>query len=261
MGRFAALMAMAVAAMAWPSTAAAATPSITSLSPTSGPAGTVVMINGHHLLNTTLVRFAGQPATFTVLTAGKVRAIVPATAVTGTVTVTTRSGSTETPQPFTVTTGLVTNPRYAGPGEPVAASGSGFPPNADVVLQFDGTQVAEGRTNAQGGFEALDFTVPNAPFGPHDLVAISGAFAFPIQFLIETDWAYGRHDVSGSGNDGARTRSPPPTWPRWSGTGRSRSPGGPPSEPVEADGVVYIGDNKRSTLCDQTPAPARRSGW
>jgi len=244
MGRFAALMVMAVAAMAWPSTAAAATPSITSLSPTSGPAGTVVTITGHHLLNTMLVRFAGQSATFTVLTAGKVRAIVPATAVTGTVTVTTRSGSTESPQPFTVTTGLVTNPRYAGPGEPVAASGSGFPPGADVVLDFDGAQVAEGRTNAQGGFEALDFTVPNAPFGPHDLLAISGAFAFPITFIVESDWAYGRHDVAGSGDDGSENSISAANVgsmvKHWSFTLAGR----PAGQPVEADGVVYIGDSK-----------------
>ena len=99
----------------------------------------------------------------------------------------------------------------------------------------------QGRTNAQGGFEALDFTVPNAPFGPHDLVALSGAFSFPIRFLIETDWAYGRHDVSGSGNDGAEnalsTANVASMVRHWAFT-----LAGTPEGAVEANGIVYIGD-------------------
>jgi eukaryotic-like serine/threonine-protein kinase len=199
------------------------------------------MITGTHLTSTTSVRFAGRPATFTVLTPAKVRAIVPATAISGTVTLTTNLGSTESRVPFTVTTGLVTTPRYAGPGEPVAASGSGFPPSADVVLDFDGVQVAAGRTNAAGGFQALDFTVPDAPFGPHDLVAVSGAFSFPIKFLVESDWAFGRHDVAGSGNDGSEntlsSSNVGSMVKHWSFTLASS-----PATPVEAGGVVYLGD-------------------
>ena len=107
---------------------ASASPSITSLSPTSGPAGTQVLITGRGLKHTTAVQFGGQAAQFTVLTGSKVRAVVPAAAVTSTITVVTPAGSTETRSLFQVTPGVVASPSYAGPGQPVLLSGSGSLP-------------------------------------------------------------------------------------------------------------------------------------
>jgi hypothetical protein len=63
-------------------------PKLTSLSPTSGVAGTNVSINGTGLASTSAVHFNGVAATFTA-TATRITAQVPSTATTGTISVTT----------------------------------------------------------------------------------------------------------------------------------------------------------------------------
>jgi uncharacterized repeat protein (TIGR03803 family) len=79
------------------------TPQITSFSPTSGPAGTVVTITGVSLAQTTKVTFGGVKASFTVVNDKTVRATVPTGAVTGKIAVTTAGGSATSANAFTVT--------------------------------------------------------------------------------------------------------------------------------------------------------------
>lgn len=79
------------------------TPTISSIAPTSGPIGTVVMINGTGLTQTTKVTFGGVNATtFTVNSDSKVSATVPTGAKTGKITVTTVGGLANSAT-FTVT--------------------------------------------------------------------------------------------------------------------------------------------------------------
>ncbi|MET4074790.1 IPT/TIG domain-containing protein [Hymenobacter sp. UYCo722] len=68
-------------------------PVLSSLSPTSGPAGTSVTIIGTGLTGTTAVSFNGLAAPFAVVNAGTITATVPAGATTGLVTVTTPGGT------------------------------------------------------------------------------------------------------------------------------------------------------------------------
>lgn len=78
-------------------------PSITSFTPTSGPVGTVVTINGSAFTGATSVKFGGRAATtFSVNSATKITATVPAGAVSGKITVTTPSGSGTSSTSFTV---------------------------------------------------------------------------------------------------------------------------------------------------------------
>jgi hypothetical protein len=71
------------------------TPVITSFSPTSGPVGTTVTINGTNLSATTAVYFGGVPATTVrVVSATQVQATVPSGAVTGVVAVSTSMRAT-----------------------------------------------------------------------------------------------------------------------------------------------------------------------
>ena len=67
-------------------------PTLSSLSPTSGPAGTTVAITGTNLTGTTAVSFNGTAATFTVNSATQITATVPAGATSGNVAVTTPAG-------------------------------------------------------------------------------------------------------------------------------------------------------------------------
>jgi|GEM_PF-790024 len=79
------------------------TPTVASLSPTSGPVGTSVTITGTNLLGASSVRFNGLSASaFTVVSATTITATVPVGASTGNVTVTT-PGGTSNGVLFTVT--------------------------------------------------------------------------------------------------------------------------------------------------------------
>ena len=78
-------------------------PVISTFTPTSGPVGTVVTIQGKSLLQATTVKFGGVAATvFTVNSDAKVTATVPIGAVTGKITITTPGGTATSSQTFTV---------------------------------------------------------------------------------------------------------------------------------------------------------------
>jgi hypothetical protein len=80
-------------------------PNISSFSPTSGPVGTTVTINGSGFAGTTSVKFAGTSASFTLVSGTKITATVPAGATTGRISVTTPGGTDTSDARFTVTTG------------------------------------------------------------------------------------------------------------------------------------------------------------
>ncbi|HWC44534.1 MAG TPA: IPT/TIG domain-containing protein [Casimicrobiaceae bacterium] len=73
---------------------ATAAPAITSISPTSGPVGTLVTINGSGFTGATSVRFGGSvAAVFTVVSDTRITTTVPTGASSGGITVTTPGGS------------------------------------------------------------------------------------------------------------------------------------------------------------------------
>jgi plastocyanin len=77
-------------------------PSISSFSPASGPAGTVVTIVGAGFTGATAVSFGGAAATFTVDADTQISATVPAAAVTGSISLTTPGGTTTSTNEFVV---------------------------------------------------------------------------------------------------------------------------------------------------------------
>jgi hypothetical protein len=80
-------------------------PKITSFSPSSGPAGTLVTINGTGLIQTSAVKFGTVKATtFTVKSDSQVTAVVPSGLAAGAVTIsiTTPGGTANSPTKFTV---------------------------------------------------------------------------------------------------------------------------------------------------------------
>jgi hypothetical protein len=80
------------------------TPQLTSFNPTSGPAGTPVVITGVSLSQTAKVIFGGVKATtFTVNSDTQITAAVPTGAVTGKITIATAGGTTISAASFTVT--------------------------------------------------------------------------------------------------------------------------------------------------------------
>ena len=109
-------------------TPAAAAPSI-SFAPTSGAAGTRVLItvSGVKLLGATAVGIAGVKAVFHVASSSQINAIVPAMPATvGPITVQIGTTQVVSSTMFTVVPGLVLSPATGPPGSAVNVSGTGF---------------------------------------------------------------------------------------------------------------------------------------
>ena len=118
---------------------AGAGPTISSLSPASGPVGTTVIITGSNLTGAMAVSFNGTAATFTVNSGSQITASVPAGTTTGNVTVTT-PGGTSNGLPFTVTTSAPTisslSPTSGTVGTTVIITGTNF--TGATAVSFNG---------------------------------------------------------------------------------------------------------------------------
>jgi len=109
--------------------------SVLQFTPTSGPVGTTVTINGTGF-STTLsndsASFHGTAATLTSATANQIVTTVPSGATTGTISITTPAGTFTTSSSFTVTTSMgaptITSftPAVATPGTSISISGTNF---------------------------------------------------------------------------------------------------------------------------------------
>lgn len=128
-------------------------PGITSISPTSGPVGSLVNINGAGFVNVQEVRFGEfTVASFTVESSTLLKATVPPGARAGTIRVTTDAGSTTSSQTFTVT---------VPPGSPTI---TGFTPTSGAmgtVVTITGTGFV-GATGAWFGGKSATYTVVNS---------------------------------------------------------------------------------------------------
>lgn len=127
--------------------AAAAAPSISGFSPTSGSAGTNVTVTGSDFTGVSSVTFNGAPAAFTVGSASQITATVPAAATSGPIAVTTSGGTATSASSFTVT---------APPATPTISS---FSPTSGAV----GATVTINGTNL-GGATAVSFNGTAAAF-------------------------------------------------------------------------------------------------
>ncbi len=125
-------------------------PVISSLSPVTGGVGSSVVFNGANLTGATAVKFNITAATtFTVNSASRITATVPAGATTGTVSVTTSFG-TGTGPTFTV----VPTPTLTG-FTPASAS-------AGAQVTLTGTNLTGTTSITFGGIPSLSFTVTSA---------------------------------------------------------------------------------------------------
>jgi hypothetical protein len=84
-------------------------PTIGSFTPTNGPVGTSVTINGSHFTGATAVFFNGASASFTVVSDTQIRATVPSGASSGPIRVATPAGTATSLQRFSVGSGTGTD--------------------------------------------------------------------------------------------------------------------------------------------------------
>lgn len=139
-----------VGVMAVPAFAAA--PIVTSFSPTSGPVGTSVTVNGDHLTGATSVTFSGVGAAFTFNNDNRLTATVPAGFTSGTIKVSNSAGTGESSGVFTVTSGTPA---------PVISS---FTPSSGAVgtqVTINGDHLSGATLVRFGASSGASFTVNN----------------------------------------------------------------------------------------------------
>ena len=118
------------------------TPRVTAFSPPRGLPGANVSITGTTLGGATAVRFGSAPAVFTPISAGEVVATVPATAMTGRITVVTADGQSMSPAEFLVIrqpTLTSLSPGAAAVGASVTLAGTNLASATEVA--FNGVPV------------------------------------------------------------------------------------------------------------------------
>lgn len=178
------------------------TPIINSFSPTSGPVGTSVIINGANFTGTSQVKFGTVAASFTVNGDSSITAIVPGGAVSAQISVTTAAGSALSTTNFVVTTssggGLPVinsfSPSSGPVGTSVTISGANFTGTNDVEFSGGAGGIAASFTvNSDSSITAI---VPlGAITGPITISNPAGIKTSTISFTV----------TSGGGNGSAPT--------------------------------------------------------
>jgi hypothetical protein len=159
------------------------TPTISSFSPASGPAGTEVTINGSNFTGTTTVAFNGVAATFTLNSATRITAVVPTNASTGRITVSNPAGTATSSTDFTV-----------APPPAVSSFSPVFGPVGTMVT-ITGTNF-NGATSVRFGSVVADFTIDSptqiravVPEGAVDgsitVITPSGAGSSDDDFIVQ----------------------------------------------------------------------------
>ena len=170
-------------------TVTAVAPVISSFSPASGPVGTVVLINGQHLLSATDVRFNGVPSdsfgTDVLNSPDQFQATVPLGATTGRITVTNAGGTGTSSTNFTVTSA----------GSPAISNFTPLTGSSATVVTIYGSFLSGATAVRFNGVNASSFTVvaatqitavvpPNATSGPISIVIPSGTLTSAASFSI-----------------------------------------------------------------------------
>ena len=223
---------------------AAAVPVVSSLSPASGTIGAEVTITGSGFAGATGVTFNTAASEFTVDSASKITATVPAGASTGPVAVTGPGGTASTTKTFTVTPGIALSAVSGPPTTAVTVSGAGFGTDEAVDIYFGTTDEALASTSSTGNFAGIVVQVPaTAVPGTAYLTAVGrhSGLSAQAQFSVSTSWVQfhysGKHEgfnpyenvLSASNVSGIDV-----VWSFTTGSGVY-------SSPAVADGVVYVG--------------------
>ncbi len=202
------------------------------LSPTSGPAGTSVLVTGSNFAPSTALVIQFDTTTIPIdsghtstLSTGLFLSYItiPSTATIGAHTVTVTAGTTSASTTFTVTASPTLDtpsPSSGPPGTAVTIIGSNFPASTALTFQFDTTAIVptsgDAATRSTGLFVSI-ITIPSsAAAGAHSITATAGGASASTTFTV-TGVATPTLDALSS------TSGPPGTSIAISGTGFAAS--------------------------------------
>lgn len=163
-------------------------PSVLDFGPASAPVGATIRIYGRNFTGATAVSFGGIPADgFTVVSAGRIDAKVPAGAVTAPVSVTTAKGTGSSAAPFPVSPTVASFTPATGPaGTRVTITGSNL--SGATAVRFGG--VIAGFTVVSP--TQVTATAPvNAPSGPISVTTPAGTGASTASFAMTSPYISG----------------------------------------------------------------------
>jgi hypothetical protein len=242
---FALAMALAASLAIYPQVLLAASPTVTSFSPTSGPIGSKVVIKGTNLSSPTAVTFDGiNASSFTGNSATQVTATVAATG-TGPVSVKTSGGTATSGAAFTVTPSLQLSQNTGYPTVNFTVTAAGFGPYSSVDVYFDTMDIALAASNSLGVISIVVQVPASGQPGGHwvTLDARSSHLAVQKAFTVNTNWPMLGFGPADAGvNPFENTLSPSNVsqvgmaWTEPSGGY------GNPSPFIEYNGTIFVGD-------------------
>jgi hypothetical protein len=157
-------------------------PPFVSLVSTSGKVGTSITILGQGFTGTTNVSFNGAPATFKVGSDTFLKATVPSGATTGSVTVTTASGTLTSNHPFRVHPVILSvTPGAGAAGTPVVITGTSFTQTTKVTF---GGGVASATFTVDSDTQVTATVPAGAPTGYIVLTTVGGRSRGPDTFTV-----------------------------------------------------------------------------
>jgi streptogramin lyase len=145
-------------------TATSSVPTITSFSPTSAVAGSAVTISGTFFKGATAVAFNGTAASYTVNSANRITATVPAAASSGPISVTTPAGTATSSGSFTVVSASTVPPTPS----------NSAPPSISGTAQ-QGLTLAESHGSWANGVTAYAYQWEDCDASGSNCAAIAGA--------------------------------------------------------------------------------------
>jgi hypothetical protein len=156
-------------------------PAVNALTPTSGPTGQTVTIDGSGFFGTSKVQFGTRSASFSIVSGTRLTATVPNGASTAPIKVTTAVGTAASAANFTVTFTVKSFAPSSGPvGTDVTINGAGF--TRTSVVRFNGVKAAAPTFVSTGRLVAR---VPaGATTGPISVTTSAGTTTSATSFTV-----------------------------------------------------------------------------
>jgi hypothetical protein len=176
--------------------AAAAGPTITSFTPSTGPVGTSVVITGTGFTGATAVLFGVTAARFTVASSTSIDTTVPSGALKGTLSVHTPSGNVTSKNKYFKVTPTLTSwtPEFGSTGTSVTISGTAF--TGATKVTFDGVAASVGSVS----YSSLTTSVPSgAKTGTLAVTTSSGTGTSVETFSVGTVFNVTTYGAVGNG--------------------------------------------------------------